>query len=73
MLEDVKKIMNKDDSLSIYACKNSDAIRFDMELESKHIDAFLVQASSTKVAVFMFVNETDMNYMNNMIAISIGK
>lgn len=53
--------------------ENCDTLQFDMDNNLGHIDAYLVQVAPTKVALFMFLNENDMNYQNNIMKISMGK
>jgi hypothetical protein len=53
--------------------ENCDTLQFDMDNNLGHIDAYLVQVAPTKVALFMFLNENDMSYQNNIMKISMGK
>lgn len=50
-----------------------DVLKFDMDNNIGHIDAFLVQAKYNKTAIFMFVDEKDSDRMNNIIIDSLGK
>ena len=50
-----------------------DAIEFDMDSKVGHIDTYLVQTTPFKVTLFMFVNETDNAYKENIIKISLAK
>ena len=71
MIDEVKKNMNKDSNLSIYACKNNEAIRFEKEEEDirppffRDIDRIIYSLSYTryidKTQVF---SETDNDHIS---------